>query len=72
MERRRLLLLAYVIILRMRRRRRARNRKNRSFWVRELFRARDEKGAYTQIMQEIRLNDRESHFKYVKICNVLY
>ena len=46
MERRRLLLLAYVIILRMRRRRRAMNRKNKRFWVRELFRAsRDEKGA---------------------------
>ena len=72
MERRRLLLLAYVIVLRMRRRRRARNRKKRRFWVRELIRSRNEKGAYAQILQEIRLNDRESHFKYVKICNVLY
>ena len=72
MERRQLLLLVYVIILRMRRRRRARNRKNRIFWLRELFRSRDEKGAYAKVLQEIRLNDRESHFKYVKICNVLY
>ena len=58
MERRRLLLLVYLIILRMKRRRRA---KENRFWVRELFKTRDEKRAYTQILQQIRLKTEKVH-----------
>ena len=51
-----------VILLRRVRKRRFK-RKPRKLWVRAIFKEREEKGAYYQLINEIRLNDREFYFK---------
>ena len=50
-----------VILLRTVKKRFKRNR--RKIWVRAIFKERKEKGAYYQLINEMRLNDREFYFK---------
>ena len=38
-------------------------RKRKRTWVREIFKKRIEQGVYHNLMQEMRVNDRESHFR---------
>ena len=61
-KRKKLLLAAFYVILR-RRLKRKKRKKLRTAWVREIYQQREEKGAYTQIIQELRLSDREHHFR---------
>ena len=51
-----------VILLRRVRKRRFK-RKPRKLWVRAIFKEREEKGAYYQLINGIRLNDREFFFE---------
>ena len=51
-----------VILLRRVRKRRFK-RKRRKIWVGAIFKERKEKGAYYQLINEMRLNDREFYFK---------
>ena len=50
-----------------RKRRRQRNKqkvkKNRAMWVRDIFKQREEKGAYHALVEELQLGDREFYFK---------
>lgn len=55
--------LALLVLLILRRRRRKKKNKKRSVWVKEIFRHRKAKGAYHHLIQELRLTDRESHFR---------
>ena len=63
------LYLHYLLVLLVRRRRRRRkqqfNNKNkkRKQWVRDIFTRRDELGEYSNLVQELRLGDREFYFK---------
>ena len=58
---------------------RRRNRKNRKIWVKKWLAARDSKGAYNNLIQELRLDDAESYRRYLRmnthtfeelLCNV--
>ena len=59
-----LMTLGFLLI---RKRRRQRNKqkvkKNRAMWVRDIFKQREEKGAYHTLVQELQLGDREFYFK---------
>ena len=52
------LLLAFV--------RRQKKRKRR-MWVRPIFRLRKQQGEYHNLLQEMRLSDPDSHFKYLRM-----
>ena len=54
------LVLALYVMLRRRRRR-------RSVWVRPIFVRRRQQGEYHQLLQEMRLADPESHFRYMRM-----
>lgn len=56
--------LELVLFLALRRRRR---RKKRSMWVRPIFRLRRQQGEYHNLLQEIRLSDPDSHFRYMRM-----
>lgn len=60
--RRKLLRALFFMVLRNRIKRKQKQ-KRRRFWVREIFQHRENKGAYNQILTELRLFDRENHFK---------
>ena len=47
-------------------RRRPKKRK-RSVWVRPIFSRRREQGEYHNLLQELRLSDPESHFRYLRM-----
>ena len=55
--------MSSVIIIAIIRRRRRRKRPKR-FWVRDIFRLQSE---YHNLLQEMRLSDEESHFKYIRM-----
>ena len=38
-------------------------KKNRAMWVRDIYKQREEKGAYHTLVQELQLGDKEFHFK---------
>ena len=46
----------------MLKRRRDRRRKSRKVWVRKMYKERKEKGAYVNLIKEMRISDREAHF----------
>ena len=58
---------AVILLLKVMKRRF--KRKPRKQWVRAIFKEREEKGAYYQFINEIRLNDGEFYFKYVFISS---
>ena len=57
------IMLVLALYLRQRRRRRC----NRSVWVRSIFRRRQQQGEYHQLLQEMRMADPESHFRYLRM-----
>ena len=42
-------------------------KKKRRMWVRPIFTKRREQGEYHNLLQEMRLSDPESHFKYLRM-----
>ena len=59
-----LLALGFLTIRRRRRRRRMRDqRQHRRIWVRDIYKHREERGAYHTLVQELQLGDRELYFK---------
>ena len=58
----RLLLLAALFLRRKRKR-----RGHKSVWVRSIFAKRLQQGEYHQLLQEMRLSDPESHFRYIRM-----
>lgn len=56
-------LLLLLALVRMRKRR----RRKRSMWVRPIFTLRRKQGEYHNLLQEMRLSDPESHFRYLRM-----
>ena len=56
-----------VVISLLRRRRRRKRRAMRRVWVRPIYRMRRQQGDFHNLLQEMRLNDPESHFKYLRM-----
>ena len=54
-----ILFLQLVILFKMKKKKERKRKK----WVRELFRKREEKGAFNNLVQEMKLGDRESIFR---------
>ena len=42
-------------------------KKKRKMWVRPIFTKRRQQGEYHNLLQEMRLSDPESHFKYLRM-----
>lgn len=55
-----------IILLCLIHRRRQRRHK-KQFWVRPIFQRRREQGEFYNLVQELRLSDREFHFKYMRM-----
>ena len=56
------------LLLRRRRRRRVtRRNRQRTMRARKIFQQRPEQGEYHQLLQEMRLSDPDSHFKYIRM-----
>ena len=49
------------------RRQRRKMRVTRRYWVRPIFAQRAQRGAYRQLVQELRLTDRDYHFLYLRM-----
>ena len=47
--------------------RRRRKKKKRNVWVRPIFSLRRKQGEYHNLLQEMRLTDREAHFRYMRM-----
>ena len=58
-ERKDILFLQLVVLFKMKQKKRRKRKK----WVRELFRKREEKGAFNNLIQKIKLADRQSFFR---------
>ena len=58
-ERKDILFLQLVVLFKMKKKKRRKRKK----WVQELFRKREEKGAFNNLIQKIKLADRESFFR---------
>ena len=54
------LILAYLFL---RNKSRRRKKKKRKVWVRDIFKKRNERGVYHTLVQEMRLNDRDSYLR---------
>ena len=55
--------VALLALLILKSRRRKQRNKKKSVWVKEIFRQREARGAYNQLVGELRLTDRESFFR---------
>ena len=58
-----ILLILFLMVWRRHRRR----RRHRSVWVRSIFRRRASQGDYQNLLQELRLCDPSSHFRYLRM-----
>ena len=47
-------------------------RRPRQVWVREIHQRRTEQGEYHQLLQEMRLHDSDSHFRYLKMSKATF
>ena len=54
-----ILFLQLAVLFKMKKKKERKRKK----WVRELFRKREEKGAFNNLVQEMKLTDRESFFR---------
>ena len=54
-----ILFLQLVVLFKMKKKK----RRKRKIWVRELFRKREEKGAFHSLIRKMKLTDRESLFR---------
>ena len=64
-----LALLAFVLIDDGQENERKKRRKHR-FWVRKIFRQRDQKGVFSTLLRELRLGDRENFFRLVFFSSI--
>ena len=71
MGRKRLKKLLFLAVLYRRRRRRLCT-SNRRFWVRQIFTKRREQGEFHNLIQEMRLVDPESHFRYLRMSKYTF
>ena len=55
------------LLLRRRKRRLQKRKRARTVWVRSIFRRRQRQGVYHNLLQEMRLADCDSHFKFVRM-----
>ena len=62
-------ILVLLLLLSRRSRAREKRAKGRRFWVRAIFRQRQRFGCYHTLVQELRLGDREWHFKFIRMCS---
>ena len=44
-----------------------RQRKRRKMWIRPIFMQRKQQGEYHNLLQEMRLSDPDSHFRYLRM-----
>ena len=58
-------ILLFAMLLRRRRFRREQAKKPRKVWVKTMFKLRRKKGAFTQLVKEMRRSDREEYFRLV-------
>ncbi len=56
-----------LLVLAIRRRRRMRRKRCRRIWIRPIFAKRKQQGEYHNLLQEMRLSDPESHFRYLRM-----
>ena len=56
-----------VLLLALLHRRRKRRRRERKMWVRPIFMQRRQQGEYSNLLQEMRLSDPQSHFRYLRM-----
>ena len=59
-----LIITTLLAIKKLRSARTKRKRKAPFTWVRDLYKEREEKGAYNSLIQELRIGDREFYFRY--------
>ena len=52
-----------LILLKQKRKKKKKISKSRRFWVREIFKKRNQHGLYNNLIQELRFGDREFYFK---------
>ena len=52
--------------------RRNKRKRQRSVWVREIFQKRRHHGDFHQLLQEMRLCDSESHFRYLRMTKATF
>ena len=62
-------ILLLLLVLSRRSRAREKRAKGRRFWVRAIFRQRHRYGCYHTLVQELRLGDREWHFKFIRMSS---
>ena len=60
-------MLLLILLLRRRRIRREQKASQRKVWVRKLLRLRRKKGAFQNLIREMRISDRESHFRFFRM-----
>ena len=65
-------ILLLIFLLRKRRRKRKRDYKRKRFWVRSIFQRRKKQGEYHNLVQELRLGDREFYFRYLNLMILIY
>ena len=61
------MLVLLLLLLLWRRHRRNKAKRRRRFWVRPIFHRRVRQGEYHNLLQEVRLCDAESHFRYLRM-----
>ena len=59
--------MSLLILLLRRRRRREQKASSRKVWVRKLLRLRRTNGAFQNLIREMRISDRESHFRFFRM-----
>ena len=70
-DRRKLALVACAIYIKRRLRKKEHTVEAVLFWVREIFRNREEKGKFQHFPQELRLHDHEYRQDHKKLCLIL-
>ena len=70
-DREKVLLLLYMLV-RRRFRKQSKKKSSRRFWVRDVYLVREQRGAYNHVIQELRLSDRENHFRCVQYRNEMW
>ena len=60
-------MMMMLILLKRRKKRLQIKKKKRKMWVREIFQGRKNQGVYNNLVQEMRLGDRESYFRYMRM-----
>ena len=59
--------VALLLALHLRQKRKKRKTAKRPMWVRYIFTRRQQQGEYHNLLQEMRVSDPESHFRYLRM-----